>query len=322
MNSEHLKYLSVFSFPKKIRLGNNFDGGYVIASDIGNYDCYISAGIGNDESFSNDFLQLYKVKNTAAFQLDIETLPKNYPVEMVHYKRNISNISDNKNANLSYFTKNYDNIFLKMDIEGGEYLWLDYVSVNDLKKFKQLVIEFHGINDDTWDYNYQTKVDIFKKLSETHYLVHAHGNNFSDTQLLNNVSIPDVIELTFIRKEFLENPVLNTEKLPMNIDYPNNLEKETDIDLNFPPFVNNKVENISIHSICNNEKNDDNHLNDKNNIVNDDNDNYDSDDDYDDDGNDVDDDDGNDVDDDDDDDNDDDDDDFDDELENIIGTTI
>jgi hypothetical protein len=235
MSFEHLQYLTTYSFSKKIRLGNKHDGGYVIANGIGDYDCYISAGIGNDESFSYDFLQNYKVKNTAAFQLDIDVLPKNYPVEMVHYKRNVSSVSDNKHANLSFFMKNYNNIFLKMNMEGNEYLWLDYVSVNDLKKFKQLLVKFHGINDDTWNCDYKTKVNVFKKLSETHYIIHAHGNKHQDSQLKTEVNIPSVIEFTFIRKDLLENPKLNTYKLPMNIDYPN------DVDLNFPPFVNNTL---------------------------------------------------------------------------------
>ena len=40
---------------------------------------------------------------------------------MFFYKRNISDISDSKNANLNFFIKNYNNIFMKMDIEGDEY---------------------------------------------------------------------------------------------------------------------------------------------------------------------------------------------------------
>ena len=46
-----LNYLKVFQFYNKIRLGNNYDGGYVFG-DIGNkYDCYISAGVSDEESF-------------------------------------------------------------------------------------------------------------------------------------------------------------------------------------------------------------------------------------------------------------------------------
>ena len=47
----------------------------------------------------------------------------------------------------------------------------------------------------------------------THYIIHAHGNNCSGTQ--NNV--PDVIELTYLRKDYFnEEPKLNTTILDLN----------------------------------------------------------------------------------------------------------
>lgn len=52
-----LNLLKTYAFSDKFRLGSNQDGGYVIANlkDI-KYDCYISAGISNEESFSRDFI--------------------------------------------------------------------------------------------------------------------------------------------------------------------------------------------------------------------------------------------------------------------------
>ena len=63
------------------------------------------------------------------------------------------------------------NIFLKMDIEGGEYPWLHSLSKNQLLKFKQIVIEFHS---PFLKYRY----DTLEKLSQTHFLVDIHGNNY------------------------------------------------------------------------------------------------------------------------------------------------
>ena len=233
-------YLNLYHINNKIRLGNKFDGGYVIADNIGDYDVYISAGIGEDESFSNDFLRKYNVINSGAFQYDIEKLPRNFPRNLIFYKRNISDISDDKNANLKFFINNYNNIFLKMDIEGSEFLWFNSLTRDDLKKFKQFVVEFHGINDDSFGYSYQTKLHVFNKLSETHYLVHAHGNNFCvpDVSNVEGKNIPNVIELTYVRKDMIKNPVLNNIKLPIeNLDYPCNTNSK-DISLNFKPFVN------------------------------------------------------------------------------------
>ena len=58
-----LDVLNVFSCDKKTRCGANCDGGYVFAEIDGEYDCYISAGVSNEESFSRDFITPTKEKN-------------------------------------------------------------------------------------------------------------------------------------------------------------------------------------------------------------------------------------------------------------------
>ena len=150
-------------------------------------------------------------------------------------RRNIGKDKNAKFANLSYFTEKYENIFLKMDIEGSEYEWLLSLNKDRLNKFAQIVIECHGINDNSWGTDYNNKFECFKKLSDTHFLIHIHGNNYAG--ITNN--IPDVVELTYIRKNCLkEEPVLNNEKLPIkNIDFPNK-QNVSDYDLSFYPFVN------------------------------------------------------------------------------------
>lgn len=228
--------LKVFEFNNKIRLGTQSDGGYVIA-DIGGYDCYISAGVSNEESFSRDFIKRFNMNkaNSIAFDGTINNYPTNYTKDITFIKKNISPIKNDKLANLSYFMQNYNNIFLKMDIEGAEYDWLNSLDSTGLNKFKQIVIEFHGINDDSWGCSFQNKLKCFESLTTTHYIIHAHGNNFSSTQ--NN--IPDVIELTLLRKNcFNEDPPLNTTALPiLDIDFPCKSNVK-DHSLNFQPFVN------------------------------------------------------------------------------------
>ena len=235
-----LNFFKVYHVENKVRLGNKHDGGYVIADNIGNYDCYLSAGIGGDESFSNEFLKKNNVINSGAFQYDIEKLPHNFPKKLKFYKRNISDISDDKNANLKFFINNYDNIFLKMDIEGDEFLWFNSLTFDDLSKFKQFVIEFHDINVDSVKYSLKTKLEVFEKISQSHYLIHAHGNNYPIPPTFNieGKNIPKVIELTYVRKNIIQNPILNSQNLPhANLDYPCN-NHLLDIPLNFEPFVN------------------------------------------------------------------------------------
>ena len=229
--------LQVYRFDKKIRCGSNNDGGYVFGELDGEYDCYISAGISNEESFSRDFIDKYNMNENNCFGFDgtIDDYPYNYTKKISFIKKNINNFNDNNNTNLSFLTNKYNNIFLKMDIEGGEYPWLLQIDETQLNKFKQIVIEFHGITNNGWGCNYNDKIKCFEKLSKTHYIIHAHGNNFGE--IVNN--IPDVIELTYINKNYFNYvPELNTQSLPIdNLDYSNNIGSN-DIDLNFYPFKN------------------------------------------------------------------------------------
>ena len=227
----------VYNFDNKKRLGVNSDGGYVIAELDGGYDCYISAGISTEESFSRDFINKYNMNKTNSFGFDgtIHDYPYHYTDKITFIKKNINRFNDNYNTNLSDLINNYNNIFLKMDIEGGEYNWLSQIEQTQLHKFKQIVLEFHGITDNGWGYDYYTKIECLKKLLNTHYIVHAHGNNYGPV----NNTIPEVIELTYVNKNYFNSiPNLNSHILPSpNLDFPNKSER-CDINLNFYPFVN------------------------------------------------------------------------------------
>jgi len=225
----------------KLRLGSDADGGYVICDlssvDSTPYDCYISCGVSDEESFSRDFINKYNMNehNSYAFDGTINSYPYSYTNKISFIKKNINSFNDNHNTNMVDLIDQYENIFLKMDIEGWEYPWLSSMDEEKLKKFKQIVFEFHGINDDSWNFSHDIKINCFKKIELTHYLVHAHGNNHSG--ITNN--IPDVIELTYINKKCFENPPeTNTTMLPLPyLDQPCCRHK-SDYHLNFYPFVN------------------------------------------------------------------------------------
>jgi hypothetical protein len=274
----NLELLQVYNFDKKIRCGANCDGGYVFAELDGEYDCYISAGIDCEESFSRDFINKYNINKSNSYGFDgtITHYPYNFTENIQFINKNINSFNDFKNSNLHFLTNIYNNIFLKMDIEGGEYPWLLHIDEKKLNKFKQIVIEFHGItlnndiidkyidqniqldlngitlSDDElhkfkkiafnqmtsnngWWCNYNDKIKCFEKLSNTHYIIHAHGNN-SGCPVVNN--IPDVIELTYVNKNYFTSvPPLNTIPLPIpHLDFRNDIQKN-EIDLHCYPFV-------------------------------------------------------------------------------------
>ena len=231
----NLELLQVYKYDKKIRLGTNGDGGYVMAELDGGYDCYISAGILDEESFSRDFIDKYIMTKDNSFGFDgtINDYPYQYTNKITFFKKNIGPVNNDTNSNLSFLTDTYNNIFLKMDIESGEYPWLLQLEETQLSKFKQIVMEFHGLTGDNYCY-YINKVNSLQKLAKTHYIVHAHGNNCGQI----NRNFPDIIEFTFVNKnQFSSVPEFNEEPLPNpTLDYPNRNHRG-DVNLNYYPFV-------------------------------------------------------------------------------------
>lgn len=235
---KHCHLLQVKQFDNKKRYGVKQDGGYVIGTVDTKYDCYISAGISNEESFTRDFLKGHPyIPKSSSFAFDgtIKDYPWQYTRNITFVKKNINKYNDSKNTDLKVFINKYDNIFLSIDIEGGEYPWLLSLTEQDLSKFGQILIEFHGICGNDWGSKYDDKVKALEKLSKTHYIIHAHGNNHGPVK--NN--IPNVLELTYLNKKFFTTePPQNVKLLPIkNLDYPNARGRKEIILHNYP-FVN------------------------------------------------------------------------------------
>lgn len=232
----NLELLTVYEFDNKIRCGIKEDGGYVFGSLDVEYDCFISAGVSNEESFSRDFINQYGMNKSNSFAFDgtISNYPYHYTNKITFFKKNIDTYNDDTHTDLSFLTDQYSNIFLKMDIEGGEYPWILSMAEEQLQKCAQIVIELHGITDDSYGSPYSDKVKCLEKLASTHYLIHAHANNYG--AVVNG--FPDVIELSYVNKRFFQSaPAANTQPLPIaNLDYPN-YNKVPDVDLNFYPFT-------------------------------------------------------------------------------------
>jgi hypothetical protein len=236
MNKYYEHPLTVFDSKPftKIRIGRDNDGGYVIA-DLSSYDLFLSAGIANDISFEEEFSRKYNV-NCYAFDGSINSLPYETNSSIIFNKLNISNITDDKHTNLRNFfdSDKYNNMFIKMDIEGSEDIFFSTLSKNDLLKIKQLVVEVH-------------KPDSFVPyiLSKTHYLIHLHSNNYGGVSIVDGVPIPSVYELTYVRKDcFIEKPKLNMQILPTFLDQrnglyrPDGITERPEMVLYCKPYVN------------------------------------------------------------------------------------
>ncbi|MDR0541241.1 MAG: hypothetical protein LBH19_03400, partial [Dysgonamonadaceae bacterium] len=111
-------------------------------------------------------------------------------------------------------------IFLKMDIEGGEYLCLPQC-LPFLDKINGMVIEFHILA--IADVKFEA---LLNTLSEKFYVAHVHGNNYG--KLIYNTNIPEILEITLINKKLVSKEVVLSKKdYPLkNLDAPCNQYKE------------------------------------------------------------------------------------------------
>ncbi len=197
--------------PKR-RYGNQYDGGYVIVDGL-EYDCFISGGLGGNITFEEDFR---KSTDIPMHLFDLCSLLNYDDNDFTLHKFNITGENNDYSINLHNFLNNYKNIFIKLDIEGSEYPWLDALPINLQLNIKQLVIEFHGL---------EHAIRRIKRLQRTHTLIHLHGNNYSPMVTVDGVGFPNVFECTFLRtSNFNFKP--SSVKLPCKLDGPNNPYKQ------------------------------------------------------------------------------------------------
>ena len=119
-----------------------------------------------------------------------------------------------------------------MDIEGGEFEWLQSLNSSHMNNIAQMVIEFHNVT--------KAQLSLFENINKTHTLVNFHGNNCCDLQekSILDIDIPKVFECLYINNKYLTLPLqLNKQTIPLPFDTANITDKP-DIIISTPPFVN------------------------------------------------------------------------------------
>ncbi len=231
----------------KVRLGSLTDGGYIISENTP-VNLLLSAGIENNIDFEDEFTKKYNV-NAICFDGTITGLPHYNNKQITHIKKNIGPYENDEISNMHKLIDEYNNIFLKMDIECSEYKWLKTLSREQLNKFSQIVIEFHfpfapvdhGIlmmyNEDT---SVPDKIQLLELLAETHVLIHLHPNNVCGLTQYNGIIVPNIFECTYVRKDLCEIIERSTSIIPDPLlDYKNRDYYE-DIILDSYPFCNKR----------------------------------------------------------------------------------
>lgn len=233
---------------EKKRYGRAGDGGYVgvrTSSDV-----LLSGGISNDISFELDYVEsnhceamchdrLFGNRGSLSDFLANNRF-KNHPHynKLNFFEKMVDVYNVPTKTNFEEYFHSYDKISLKLDIESGEYKYLDWLPEEYIHKLDQIFVEVHGLHNPR---NKNSK--IIEKINKTHVLIHAHGNNrnletpVSEKYIqIDGVSVPNMIELTFLHKQYFDTIKPNQQALPLECDQPNQ-KLLPELCINYYPFV-------------------------------------------------------------------------------------
>lgn len=190
-----------------IRIGGTTDGAYLIPDDLKDIDACFSPGTSQEIGFEKELAETY---NISSFMCDASVDPESLDLPDSKYRfepKWLGPFNDKETQSLEYWIRNSphadaNNLLLQMDIEGAEYSTILATSHSILKKFKIVVIEFHGLERlANSRFLNKTFMPTMAKLLTYFDCVHAHANNCCGTARLAGVDVPKVIELSFYRKE-------------------------------------------------------------------------------------------------------------------------
>jgi len=187
-----------------IRVGSNFDGGYVIVNNLDDIGVVISIGIGNnldkEKYFLSKGLRVYAFDGTIGESVDLKD--ENFEF----YPKNIGSKDDYWALSFVFskiinFNKISKKILLFIDTEGSEYDILSNLDTSFLQSVDQIVIEFHNLIGDSQ--KAQAFSSIKSQLLRKFVVTHVHGNNYGSYLPFDESEvIPDVIEVSFANRLF------------------------------------------------------------------------------------------------------------------------
>lgn len=204
-----------------VRVGNEHDGGYVMADDMPGGIAY-SFGISDDPSWDLDMCgrgyEVFMYDHTVACPEQVFS----HSDRLHFFKVGIADkCPDDTLKTLEALIKengheNENDMILKMDVEGAEWGFLAMTESKILNKFRQIVLELHIMNP-MEGYRKEQVLQGMEKLYCTHRLIHVHGNNWGGFMQTVSHKIPDTWEVTYVRKD-LVGELERHACLPMALD--------------------------------------------------------------------------------------------------------
>lgn len=193
------------------RYGESNDGGYVMCNDdmqLGQLSAAYSYGISGYDGWGNAVSEKYQIP---VFEYDC-TNPKHpekcatcdlrFNFECINgnsapAKANFGTLSQHFQRN-GHSTAGQSSMLLKIDVEGAEWPFFAEEPAENLKKFREIVVEFHDLDKVA---QHPTFLKAVNNILGAGFVVeHIHGNNNGGQASLGDQMIPKVLEVTYLQR--------------------------------------------------------------------------------------------------------------------------
>ena len=256
----NVDFLRPYCVDAKIRVGRICDGGYVLENkSLDTFDILYSYGVGWDVSFEKDLHKrtkkpgrifdptMFDIGNISTFgrrgllsffKFFAKMIVWRFYLLILKMRHQISFYNEGLEVSKKYKYDSFPNhlkrfgdegkkIFLKIDIDGGEYEILNDEKFHKaLDNVVQMAIEFHEA-----DSRFAELKSIIETINEKFTIVHFHGNNFVGVFDLAGKQFPRAFELTFLNNAYLKDKQADFSPMPIpEMDYPNH-PKQPDINI-------------------------------------------------------------------------------------------
>jgi hypothetical protein len=185
-----------------VRFGPKGDGGYLIPNDLAGIHACFSLGVGPVSGFEKDCANL----GMKVFLADGSVEGPAEEHELFYFvKKFIGGTPRDGFMTLDdWVVASIDDkasdLMMQIDIEGHEYEVFLAASEGLMQRFRIIVAEFHGL-DRLLSVGSKEIVHVFNKILRTHSCVHIHPNNCYGSLQHDGISIPRIMEFTFLRHD-------------------------------------------------------------------------------------------------------------------------
>lgn len=206
---------------KMIRVGPQFDGGYILPDDLDGIAALYSPGVSDVVGFDLDFAE----RGVPCFLADgTVDLPAGLHPMMRFEKVMIgSEISPGFVTLEDWVARNgpeAGDLILQIDIEGGEYSVIPQIPSALLCRFRVIIIEVHSLVDKLLGPERSSLLALLETLTRDHVICHLHNNNYAPQVSIGSHQVPQLLELTLLRQDRMKSNGVDEAALPHPLDMP------------------------------------------------------------------------------------------------------